>query len=155
MDTATDTTDIPAPAYADDLRGAEPGDGDAVSLDDRRPRTRSRRLLSLFFIAAGVNHFVNRRSYEAIVPPSLAGNARTVVDISGVAEIVGGVAVLVPATRRLGGIWLIGLLAAVFPANIYMARTPERFKKLPRWALLGRLPLQPLMMVWAWRATRR
>jgi uncharacterized membrane protein len=117
--------------------------------------TRSRVLLSLFFVGGGVNHFVNRRAYEAIVPPSLAGDARTVVDISGVAEIVGGLAVLPAATRRLGGIWLIALLAAVFPANIYMARTPERFRKLPRWALFARLPLQPLMMVWAWRATRR
>ena len=116
---------------------------------------RSRRLLSLFFIAAGVNHFVNRRAYEAIVPPPLAGDARTVVDVSGVAEIVGGLAVMVPATRRLAGIWLVALLAAVFPANIYMARTPERFRKLPRWALFARLPLQPLMMVWAWTATRR
>ena len=116
---------------------------------------RSRRLLSLFFIAAGVNHFVNRRSYEAIVPPRLANDARAVVDISGVAEIAGGLAVLVPATRRLAGWWLIALLAAVFPANVHMARAPERFRKIPRWALLARLPLQPLMMVWAWRATRR
>jgi uncharacterized membrane protein len=116
---------------------------------------RSRRLLSLFFVAAGVNHFVNRRAYEAIVPPRLADDARRVVDISGVAEIVGGVAVLVPATRRLAGWWLVALLAAVFPANLYMARTPERFRNIPPWALFARLPLQPLMMVWAWRATRR
>ena len=115
----------------------------------------SRRLLSLFFIGAGINHFVNRRSYEAIVPPPLAGEARTVVDISGLAEIVGGVAVLLPGTRRLAGVWLVALLAAVFPANLYMARTPERFPNIPRWALFARLPLQPLMMVWAWRATRR
>lgn len=116
---------------------------------------RSRRLLSLFFIAAGVNHFVNRRAYEEMVPPSLAGDARAVVDVSGAAEIAGGLAVLMPATRRLAGLWLIALLAAVFPANIYMARAPERFRKIPRWALFARLPLQPLMMVWAWRATRR
>jgi uncharacterized membrane protein len=63
--------------------------------------------------------------------------------------------VLMPATRRLAGVWLIALLAAVFPANVYMARAPERFRKIPRWALIARLPLQPLMMVWAWRATRR
>ena len=49
---------------------------------------------------------------------------------------------------------LIALLAAVFPANLYMARAPERFPRLPRWALYARLPLQPLMMWWAWRATR-
>ena len=27
-------------------------------------------------------------------------------------------------------------------------------KRLPRWALWARLPLQPLAMVWVWRATR-
>jgi uncharacterized membrane protein len=47
----------------------------------------------------------------------------------------------------------VALLVAVFPANLYMARSPERFGKVPRWALLARLPLQPLMMIWAWRAT--
>jgi uncharacterized membrane protein len=60
----------------------------------------------------------------------------------------------VPRTRRLSGLGLIALLAAVFPANVYMARAPERFRGIPRWALYARLPLQPLMMLWAWRATR-
>jgi uncharacterized membrane protein len=116
---------------------------------------RSRGLLAAFFIGAGVNHFVQPRYYEAIVPPSLKDSAKRVVDVSGVAEIAGGLGVLVPATRRVSGLGLIALLLAVFPANVYMAREPERFKRIPRWALYGRLPLQPLMMLWAWRATRR
>jgi uncharacterized membrane protein len=60
-----------------------------------------------------------------------------------------------PWTRRPAGLGLIALLAAVFPANLYMARTPEAFRKIPRWALYARLPLQPLMMWWAWRATKK
>jgi uncharacterized membrane protein len=118
-------------------------------------RGRSRRVLASFFIAAGVNHFVMPRAYELIVPPPLRGNAKRVVQVSGVAEIVGGVGVLVPLTRRLSGFGLIALLAAVFPANLHMARAPERFRAIPPWALYARLPLQPLMMLWAWRATRR
>jgi uncharacterized membrane protein len=74
---------------------------------------------------------------------------------SGVAEILGGLAVLPVATRRLAGPGLIALLAAIFPANLYMARSPERFPRIPRWTLYARLPLQPVMMWWAWRATRR
>ncbi len=62
---------------------------------------------------------------------------------------------LLPRTRRLAGLGLVALLAAVFPANLYMARDPDRFPRIPRWALYARLPLQPLMMRWAWRATRR
>jgi uncharacterized membrane protein len=115
---------------------------------------RLRLLLGITFIGAGINHFANPRHYERIVPPSLKGQAQNVVAVSGVAEVAGGLGVLLPWTRRPAGLGLIALLAAVFPANLYMARTPEHFRKIPRWALYGRLPLQPLMMWWAWRATR-
>jgi uncharacterized membrane protein len=119
------------------------------------PSRRSRRLLAAFFIGSGVNHFVRPRFYEAIVPPRLQQEKERVVVVSGVAEIAGGLGVLLPFTRRLSGVSLIALLAAVFPANLYMAQNPDRFRKLPPWALYARLPLQPLMMVWAWKATRR
>jgi uncharacterized membrane protein len=51
------------------------------------------------------------------------------------------------------------LLAAVFPANVHMALNPEQvpgldLDRIPRWALWARLPLQPLAMLWVWRATR-
>lgn len=126
------------------------------SMDEQVVKTpkRSRSLLALFFIGAGVNHFVQPRPYEKIVPPWLQSEAKRVVLLSGVAEIAGGVGVLVPGLRRLSGIGLIALLAAVFPSNLYMAQKPEHFKTIPRWALYARLPLQPLMMLWAWRATR-
>jgi uncharacterized membrane protein len=121
---------------------------------DTRHGKRSRLLLGFAFVGAGVNHFAMPRPYERIVPPSMKGSARRLVVVSGIAEIAGGLGVLLPWTRRPAGLGLIALLAAVFPANLYMARTPEHFRKIPRWALYGRLPLQPLMMWWAWRATR-
>ena len=93
-------------------------------------------------------------AYRQIVPPSLQREAKLIVEVSGVAEIAGGFAVLLPGARRVAGVYLIALLAVVFPANLYMARAPERFRRIPRWALYARLPLQPLMMWWAWRATR-
>jgi uncharacterized membrane protein len=123
-------------------------------LETGRPRRASRRLLAAFFIGAGINHFVNARFYEAMVPPSLKDERVRVVQVSGLAELAGGLGVLIPSTRRPSGLGLVALLAAVFPANLYMAREPERFKKVPRWALYARLPLQPLMMIWAWRATK-
>ena len=120
-----------------------------------RSRRLSRGIVSLAFIAAGVNHFVNPKWYERMVPPPLQDQAGPVVAISGVAEIAGGLGVLLPWTRRLSGLSLVALLVAVFPANVYMAVEPERFKKIPHWALFARLPLQPLMMLWVLRATRR
>jgi uncharacterized membrane protein len=127
----------------------------APAAGEARPMTRSQRALATFFITAGVNHFVIPRAYERIVPPSLAMHRRRVVQVSGLAEIAGGAAVLAGRTRRAAGWWLIALLAAVFPANVYMAREPERFPRIPRAALYARLALQPLMAWWAWRATRR
>jgi len=120
---------------------------------------RSRTGLGVFFVLAGLNHFAQPRYYEAIVPPSLAERRKEINVISGAAEIAGGLAVLHPATRRLGRWWLLALLVAVFPANVHMAVNPEQvpgldLKKVPRWALWARLPLQPLAMLWVWRATR-
>jgi uncharacterized membrane protein len=115
----------------------------------------SRTALAAFFSFAGTLHFVRPRPYEAIVPPPFP--KKESVAISGVAEIVGGLAVLHPATRRAGRWGLIALLLAIFPANVWMAVSPEKVPglggKIPRWALLARLPLQPLAMLWVWRAT--
>ena len=78
-----------------------------------------------------MNHFVIPGAYERIVPPGM-GDPETLVRVSGVAEIAGGVGVLLPRTRRLAGLGLIALLAAVFPANLHMARNPAKFEKIPR-----------------------
>lgn len=129
---------------------------DITTIAEQGPdRRRSRLLLGAAFIGAGINHFVMPAAYEGIVPPSMKGRAGELVAISGVAELAGGAGVLLPFTRRLSGLGLIALLAAVFPANLHMARRPEHFRKIPRWALYARLPLQPLMMWWAWTATKR
>ena len=121
--------------------------------------SRSQKALAGFFAFTGTMHFVIPRSYEAIVPPSIADRKREAVIVSGIAEIAGGAAVLAQPTRRFARWWLLGLLVAVFPANVHMAVNPERVKgldlaRVPRWALWARLPLQPLAMLWVWRATR-
>jgi uncharacterized membrane protein len=116
----------------------------------------SRTALAAFFSFAGIMHFLRPKPYEAITPPPFP--KKESVAISGVAEIAGGLAVLHPATRQAGRWWLIALLIAVFPANVWMALSPEKIpgaKKIPRWALWARLPLQPLAMLWVWKATDR
>ena len=115
--------------------------------------------LAAFFTFTGAMHFLRPRFFEAIVPPAIEARKQEVVAISGVAEVAGAAMVLHPASRRLGRWWLLALLAAVFPANIHMAVSPEQIRgldlrKFPRWALWARLPLQPLAMLWVWQATR-
>ena len=57
---------------------------------------------------------------------------------------------------------MIGLLVAVFPANVHMAVNPEDVSsrgvgidRLPRWLLFARLPVQGLFILWTWRATSK
>ena len=105
-------------------------------------------LLAAAFVGAGVLHFVKPRLFEAIVPPSLPA-PRLLVYVSGVAEVAGGLGLLVPALRPLAGWGLAALLVAVFPANVHMARQSQRFRRVaPRWALLARLPLQAVLIAW-------
>ena len=70
------------------------------------------------------------------------------------AEAVGGAGLLVPRTQRAAGWWLLATLAAVFPANVHMAVHPERYAKIPRWALLARLPFQLVFGAWVAAAMR-
>ena len=114
-----------------------------------------RRLFGPTFIFAGIMHFVIPRTYESIVPDYLPAQ-RALVYASGVAEIAGGAGVLHPRTRRVAGWWSIATLLAVFPANVHMARHPERYPEIPggRMALLARLPLQALFIAWAHAAAR-
>lgn len=115
--------------------------------------SRSRRLLSVFFLSAGTLHFVRPGTYERIVPRYLPAH-RELVMLSGVAEIAGAVAAANPRTSRAAGVWLAAVLVAVFPANVEMALHPERYAPIPRALLWARLPLQPLLVLWALRATR-
>lgn len=120
--------------------------------------TASQRALAAFFTFAGVMHFVIPKRYEAIVPDYVPITPKRAVGWSGCAEIAGGLAVIPERTRGLARWWLIALLAAVFPANVHMAVNPDAIRgleadRIPRWALWARLPLQPMMAWWVWRAT--
>ena len=86
------------------------------------------------------------------MPPAFPLHAEAVY-ISGVFEILGGIGVLIPRFRRFSGCGLVALLIAVYPANIYMAFTPEAFPDIPISALYFRLVLQFLFFYWAYSVT--
>ena len=106
-------------------------------------------LAAVVFIGSGVLHLARPGVYEQIVPPGF-GPPALIVFVSGIAEIAGGVGLLVPRLRRSAGFGLIALLVAVFPANLFMAMHADRFPQFSPWTLWARLPLQPLMVAWIW-----
>jgi uncharacterized membrane protein len=106
-------------------------------------------LLAALFVFAGVSHFLRPQFYDPMVPPYLPWPHLLVV-ISGIAEIVLGVALLIPRASRLAAIGLIALLIAVFPANIHMAMHPQLFPQFDPIALWIRLPMQLVLIAWAY-----
>jgi len=116
-------------------------------------RGASRWLLGALFIAAGINHFVDPATYLRMMPDYLPFPV-TLVYLSGVGEVVGGVGLFIPRWRAAAGWGLIALLIAVFPANVQMALHPELFPSIPPELLWGRLPLQLVLIAWVWWVTR-
>jgi uncharacterized membrane protein len=117
--------------------------------------SRTRKALAGFWIFGGIMHFVIPRSYEKTVPPQVPMTPKQAVAISGVAEIGLGLAVLEERTLPVARWGILALLAAVYPANIYMALKPEAtgVKDVPRQLLWARLPLQFLFAWHAWKGT--
>ena len=99
---------------------------------------------AVFYIGAGTLHFLKPGLYLQIMPPYIPWHRATVI-MSGILEILGGVGLLVPLTRRAAAWGLVALLVAVFPANLYMATNILSVPPIIRW---GRLPLQLLLIWW-------
>lgn len=114
---------------------------------------RARLLLAAIFILAGVLHFVITDQYVRIMPPWLPWH-RGLVLVSGVAEIAGGMGLLIPRLRRAAGIGLILLLVAVAPANwqMYLNAHAADASTLAQTLFLLRLPLQLALIWWVWSA---
>lgn len=98
--------------------------------------------LAIFFVVAGAMHFLKPHVYEAIMPPWIPWH-ELVINASGVAEIVGGLALSAPSpVARYAAIALVVLLIMVFPVNIHMAMSAAQYPQIPPSVLWIRLPLQ-------------
>ncbi len=109
-------------------------------------------IFGLLFVLAGVNHFRSPGMYLKIMPPYLPWHGALVM-VSGVFEVLFGILLLVPRASRLAAWGLIALLIAIFPANIYLYQHQEILPGPPLLHLL-RLPLQGVLILWAWIYTR-
>lgn len=107
----------------------------------------------LFYVVAGVLHFVNTDFYLQLMPPYLPLH-RELVYLSGVIEIALGALAAVPRFRKLAAWAVIAMLLSFMPVHIHMVMHPELYPSVPLWALWLRIPLQGVLMSWAWWLTR-
>tara|TARA_B100001179_G_scaffold229320_1_gene214837 strand:- start:3841 stop:4191 length:351 start_codon:yes stop_codon:yes gene_type:complete len=109
-------------------------------------------LLALLLIIAGVMHFVKPKMYERIIPPYIP-SPKAMVQLSGFAEMILGLALL-NADSQSWAAWGIILMLLIFlTVHVYMLQNKKASLRLPRWVLIIRIPLQFLLMYWAYLYT--
>jgi uncharacterized membrane protein len=64
-----------------------------------------------------------------------------------------GILLCVPAVSCYAAMGIIVLLIAVFPANLFMYQNESARLGFSKWLLLLRLPLQILLIFWAYEYT--
>jgi len=108
----------------------------------------------VFYVAAGLNHFVNPEFYFKIMPAWVPYH-KEMIFISGVCEVLFALLLAIPITRRAGAWCIILLLIAVFPANIQMLLNYRNENNPLLWIAIARLPLQIILIGWAYQFARK
>ena len=99
-------------------------------------------------ILAGIIHFLKTRSYLRIVPEFLPMRMG-IIQVSGVLELLAGVAIFIPAWRHGAAIFIMWMMIAFLPLHVW-----DVFRERPAMGshVLAciRLPVQFLIIAWAW-----
>ena len=106
-------------------------------------------LMAVIYIIAGLMHFIRPQMYMRILPGYLPGH-KFLVTFSGMAEILIGMAICFPATKNLAIYLVIAMLAFFLPVHFHMLFDKKASMGLPKWMLIWRIPLQFLLMFWAY-----
>ncbi len=110
--------------------------------------------MAALYIAAGINHFVHPAGYISIMPSWLPYKL-LLNNVSGAFELLFGILLLPKSSRRFAAWGIILLLVAVYPANVQMLINYYRSNSPYFWLTIFRLPLQFLLIWWAWIYTRK
>ena len=121
-----------------------------AALDDWAVATRVG--LAVMFVFTGVAHFTKTRDdLVRMVPPQFP-QPGLLVTLTGIAELLGAAGLFLPFVARWAAWALAALLVAMFPANIYAARTGQSIAGRAHTRLTLRLPLQLLwigLLLWS------
>jgi uncharacterized membrane protein len=109
--------------------------------------------MSLFYVVAGINHFRKPDFYKPLMPPYIPWHSFMIV-ASGVAEIGLGLFLLLQPTRPWAAWGIITMLIAFMPVHIYMYQERHTiFLNVPAWIIVARIPLQAVLIAWAYLYT--
>ncbi|WP_323788106.1 MauE/DoxX family redox-associated membrane protein [Psychroserpens sp.] len=106
-------------------------------------------VMPLMYVVAGTMHFIKPKAYMRIMPRYLP-NPKLLVYLSGIAEIVLGIALCIPALEVYAVYGIIAMLLVFLLVHFYMLSGEKASAGIPKWILIIRIPLQFGLMYWAW-----
>ena len=106
-------------------------------------------LMSAMYIIAGIFHFIKPKVYMRIMPRYLPAH-KVLVYLSGLAEIILGIGLIVPATKDMAIYGIIIMLSIFFLVHFYMLSSKKAGAGFPKWLLIVRIALQFVLIWWAW-----
>jgi uncharacterized membrane protein len=110
-------------------------------------------LLSIFYILAGLNHFLNPAFYLPLIPPYLPLH-HFINIFSGSIEILFGILLIPTISRKWAVYGIIAMLVAFISSHVYFIQINSCIEgglcvsPLIGWIRL--LVVHPLLIYWAW-----
>lgn len=111
-------------------------------------------IMAALYVIAGINHLIHPIFYKNIMPSYIPWHIQLVY-ISGFIEIFLGILLIPKKTRRLAAWGIILLLISIFPANINMMINYWKTNHTDLWITILRLPLQFVLIFWAYTFTKK
>lgn len=113
--------------------------------------------MAFLYLLAGVNHFISPEFYFAIIPKYLPSHELINI-LAGIAEIILGIGLLIPSTRKVSAWGVVLMLIAFIPSHVYfiqIASCVEGEICTLKWIGWVRLVvIHPLLLAWAWIYTK-
>ncbi|WKK73971.1 hypothetical protein QYS49_19295 [Marivirga salinae] len=113
------------------------------------------RLMTVFYLLAGFNHFINPDFYLPLIPPLFAYPEKINV-LSGIAEILLAIGILFNPSRKYAAYGILIMLLAFIPSHVYFIQLGSCINEglcVPEWIGWIRLVLiHPILLLWAWKS---
>jgi uncharacterized membrane protein len=111
-------------------------------------------VMAALYVLAGLNHFRAPGFYLPMMPPYLP-LPEALNYASGVAEILLGLALLNERARPFASWAIIAMLVVFLSVHVYMVQERHgKFARISEVLLWARLPLQAVLIAWAWIFTK-
>ena len=106
-------------------------------------------LMATMYCTAGIMHFIKPKAYLRIMPRYLPKH-KLLVALSGVAELILGIALCFQQTKSFAVFGIIAMLIVFLSVHFYMLSGKKASAGIPKWVLILRIPLQFVLMYWAY-----